>query len=83
MLSLLQRNHGAGRQGGLSIVFFLNAFRAPDEQETADTGQGPFGFSDLLGLVIIPKVLWISSSIPTIGILFSIIDTGNNGYKQF
>lgn len=67
---------------GLSVVYFLNAFRPPAEEQYPDGVQEPMGFGDLLSSLIIPKVLWISSSVATIGIVFFIADPANQGYKQ-
>jgi hypothetical protein len=63
--------------GGLGVTFFLNAYRPLDIQ-TAEGEQ--MGFNELLGLSIIPKVLWISTAIATIGILFYTLQIGDNGY---
>ena len=64
---------------GLATTFFLLAYRPTDipRQEGEQ-----FGFSQLLGLMIVPKVLWISSSISAVGIAFFIFDFGNDGYKN-
>ncbi|WP_331967573.1 hypothetical protein [Ohtaekwangia sp.] len=63
---------------GLGVVFFLFAFRPVDLSEQMSK---QFGFSELLGLMIIPKVLWISSGISALGIAFSLFHLGNDGYK--
>lgn len=52
---------------GLGVIFFLSAYR-PLEIEPVEGEQ--MGFNELLGLSVVPKVLWISTSITTIGILF-------------
>jgi len=64
---------------GLGVTFFLLAYRPTDipRQEGEQ-----FGFSELLGLMIVPKVLWISSAISSLGIAFYLFDFGNDGYKQ-
>ena len=64
---------------GLAVTFFLRAYRPTDilRQE----GE-PFGFSELLGLMIAPKVLWISSAISAVGIAFSFSIPDNDGYRQ-
>lgn len=51
---------------GIAVVFFIEAYR-PLELE--DTGEES-GFSDLLGLTIVPKILGIASSVATVGIMF-------------
>jgi hypothetical protein len=56
----------------LSVVYFLNAFRPPQDGGP-DAAQEPMGFRDLLASSIIPKVLWISCSTSIIGILFTIL----------
>jgi hypothetical protein len=53
--------------GTLSIVFFLNAQVPP----VMEKSEKPFGFKDMLAFVILPKIMWISSSVCIIGILFS------------
>jgi hypothetical protein len=64
---------------GLGVTFFLMAYRPTDipRQEGEQ-----FGFSDLLGLMIVPKVLWISSAVSALGIAFYLFDFGNDGYKK-
>jgi hypothetical protein len=64
---------------GLAVIFFLLAYR-PIEIPKHEGEQ--FGFSELLGLIIVPKVLWISSAISAVGIAFYLFDFGNDGYKQ-
>ena len=64
---------------GLGVTFFLLAYRPTDIPRQA--GE-QFGFSELLGLMIVPKVLWISSAISALGIAFNLFDFGNDGYKQ-
>lgn len=51
----------------LAITFFLKAHRPPAMK--IKEGE-PQGFTSLLSLVILPKVLWIGASVATIGILF-------------
>jgi len=64
---------------GLGVTFFLMAYRPTDIPRQ----QGEqFGFSDLLGLMIVPKVLWISSAVSALGIAFYLFDFGNDGYKK-
>ena len=64
---------------GLGITFFLSAYKplnikAKEGEET--------GFNELLGLSIMPKILWISTSVATIGILFYTLQLGNDGYLR-
>lgn len=64
---------------GLSLVFFLLAYRPNDVRK----GEGElFGLPELLGLMIVPKVVWISSSVSALGIAFCLFDFGNDGYKK-
>lgn len=53
---------------GIATIFFVQAFR-PLEVESGSLNE-TYGFPELLSINIIPKVLGISSSIGTIGILF-------------
>jgi len=64
---------------GIGVTFFLLAYR-PTDMPRQEGEQ--FGFSELLGLTIVPKVLWISSAISAFGIAFYIFDFGNDGYKK-
>jgi energy-converting hydrogenase Eha subunit C len=64
---------------GLGVTFFLLAYR-PNDIPRQEGEQ--LGFSDLLGLMIVPKVLWISSAISALGIAFYLFDFGNDGYKK-
>ena len=64
---------------GLGVTFFLLAYR-PNDIPRQEGEQ--LGFSDLLGLMIVPKVLWISSAISVLGIAFYLFDFGNDGYKK-
>ena len=61
----------------LAIVFFLNAQLLPPMERT---DEAPLGFNELLTFVILPKVLWISASVSTIGILFQFL--GLDGFEQ-
>jgi len=62
---------------GLGVTFFLFAYRPPDIpiQENEK-----FGFPELLGLMIVPKVLWISCAVSAVGIAFFLVKS--EGYKQ-
>ena len=64
---------------GLAITFFLFAYRTIEIRRYENE---QFGFSEFLGYRIIPKILWISSSISALGISFYLFDFGNEGYKQ-
>lgn len=64
---------------GLGVTFFFMAYR-PSDIPRQEGEQ--FGFSDLLGLMIVPKVLWISSAVSALGIAFYLFDFGNDGYKK-
>lgn len=64
---------------GLAATFFLRAYRPTDILRQEDE---PFGFSELLGLMIAPKVLWISSAVSAVGIAFSFSTPDNDGYRQ-
>lgn len=63
---------------GFSILFFLNAFQPinipPNEHDEL------MGFTQLFIYVIIPKILGISASIVTVGILFYILDLNEDSY---
>jgi hypothetical protein len=62
---------------GLGVTFFL---LAPTDIPRQEGEQ--FGFSELLGLMIVPKVLWISSAISALGVAFYLFDFSNDGYKR-
>ena len=64
---------------GLGATFFLSAYRPLDFRPTEGEQMG---FNELLGLSIIPKVLWISTAIATIGILFYTLQLDNDGYLR-
>jgi hypothetical protein len=62
---------------GLAVTFFFSAFRQaeiiPEENER-------FTFNDLLAYEIVPKVLWISCAVSTMGVLLFFF--GNQGAKR-
>ena len=62
---------------GLAVTFFLSAYRPieiiPEENEV-------LGFKELLGHGIVPKVLWISCAVSTMGIFLSNIN--NQGSQK-
>lgn len=62
---------------GLGCVFFLMAYRPIDLPQPE--GES-FGFSELLGLMIVPKVLWIGSSVSVVGICFYLLELNKEGY---
>jgi hypothetical protein len=62
---------------GLAIVFFLSAYRPSNIVRSEDE---KLGFMDLLCLTIAPKVLWLSSAVLAIGILFYVNQM--KGYEQ-
>lgn len=67
---------------GLAIVFVITAYKPRElfsSQEEADK-YGDFKFSDFLGLIIVPRVLWLASGISVFGIFAYIVDFGNDGY---
>lgn len=55
----------------LSCIAFLNAYR-PSQVPPAEE-ESPYGFKELLAYHILPKVLWIGTSVLLIGILFYIL----------
>lgn len=63
---------------GLALVFFLFAQVPNQKEEPSSTKSNEkdksSGFQTLLGLVIVPKVLWIGTAVATIGILFFLQD---------
>jgi hypothetical protein len=63
---------------GLAVIFFLMAYRPIDLPEEPDA---QYGMPELLGLMIIPKVLWISSAISALGLALYVINLGNEGYR--
>lgn len=63
---------------GLGVTFFLSANR-PLNIEPKE-GEEIGGFNGLLGLTIIPKILWIGTAVATIGILLYTLQLGNDGY---
>jgi hypothetical protein len=68
----------------LAIILFANAFvpfEIYDSEEDARAHE-PLGMMDLLGLTIIPKVLWIGSAVSMFGIFAYLADFGNKGYLK-
>jgi hypothetical protein len=64
---------------GLGVTFFLSAYR-PTELPRSENEK--FGFQELLAGTIVPKMLWISSAISTVGIAFYLFNFGNDGYRR-
>lgn len=64
---------------GLTVTFFLNAF-VPIDIKREEGEQ--MGFNELLGLIILPKILGISSAVATSGILFYTLHLDNDGYQR-
>lgn len=66
---------------GLGLTFFLNAF-IPKKIESKEGEQ--LGFNELLGLSILPKVLWHGMGLATIGILLHVhkLQLGFDGYVK-
>ncbi len=63
--------------GGLGITFYLSTYRPLNIEQTEGEQMG---FSELLGLSIVPKILWISLSVAITGILFYSLRLGNDAY---
>jgi hypothetical protein len=59
---------------GLAVTFFLYAFRPVDVPLDENI---QLGMSELLSLMILPKVMWISSAVSTLGIVFYLAGTDN------
>ena len=57
---------------GLAGVFFLSAFRPP-AAKTEETEEKKLGFTDLLFITILPKIVGISCAVGTIGVLFALL----------
>ncbi len=66
--------------GGLAVVFFLMAYRPPKYSQPVT--EKKMDFMQLLVLTIIPKVLWISCAVGSIGLLLRHLQTANDGYRQ-
>ncbi|MGE0587713.1 MAG: hypothetical protein AB7O48_04010 [Cyclobacteriaceae bacterium] len=54
---------------GIAIIYFLNAYKPPELMD-----DEPQGFGALLALSILPKVMWISSSVSLVGITFHFLE---------
>lgn len=67
----------------LAVVFFLRAYvPAPLPGDISEDTDGEAGFSQLLALSIVPKVLWISCAISAVAITFHIIEMPRENYRQ-
>ncbi|MEJ1240477.1 hypothetical protein WBG78_20205 [Chryseolinea sp. T2] len=64
---------------GLALAFFLSAYK-PGEIKT-DDGRSA-GMKEMLAFVIVPKVLWISSSVSLVGIALLVLGSDSRGYQQ-
>ena len=64
---------------GLALTFFLSAYK-PSEITTDDGKQT--GMKQMLAFVIVPKVLWISSSVSLVGIALLVLGSDSKGYQQ-
>jgi hypothetical protein len=58
---------------GLATVFFLQAYNPIP----LPFRQDQMGFKELLCFTILPKLMWIATSVCTVGILFFLIDISN------
>lgn len=67
---------------GLAIAFFISAYKPhiiyKSEQEAKE--HEPLGTLDLISLMIIPKVLWLSAGISTLAMFIFMLKLGNEGY---
>ena len=54
----------------LAVVYFLNGYKPPSSEQTGEKKD----FTALLSQTILPKVLWISCAVGTIGILFHLLN---------
>lgn len=62
---------------GLAATFFLAAYKPMDIQKDETK---PAGFPELLANMIVPKVMWIGSSVSVMGIAFYLLHM--KGYEQ-
>ena len=64
---------------GLGLVYFLSAFKV----QPISTEEGQLqGFKELFTLTILPKILWIGTSVICVGILFYLAGANIQGYRQ-
>ncbi|WP_276374974.1 hypothetical protein [Chryseolinea sp. H1M3-3] len=64
--------------GGLALTFFMYTYRPVMIQWSENENPG---LTELLAFVILPKAMWISTSLLAFGILLYLLYTGNHGYK--
>lgn len=64
---------------GLALIFFLYAYK-PLPASTGEDEKA--SIRELLGRSIVPKVLWISCAVSAMGILFFLIRTGSEEYRN-
>lgn len=63
----------------MGIAYFLYIYRpAAIPRQEGET----IGGSGIIALMIVPKVLWMSSAISAFGIAFYLFDFGNDAYKN-
>jgi hypothetical protein len=55
---------------GLALCYFLSAYLPPSASPDDTQSRG---FVDLLAATILPKVLWISSAVATMGVFFAVM----------
>jgi hypothetical protein len=69
---------------GTTIIWFVLAFKPVElfnsQQEADEFGQ--WGFSEMLALIIVPRILWISSALTAFGVFAFVADFGNDGYLK-
>ncbi len=60
---------------GLAGIYYLMGFmKPPQTEEAAATEEKKRGFLELLFSTIAPKVAWLSCSVSTIGVLFTLLN---------
>jgi hypothetical protein len=64
---------------GLAVLFFLLAYRPLRIERLEDE---KLGMMDLLCTSIVPKVLWISNAVLTVGVLFYFFEAMSESYHQ-
>ncbi len=67
---------------GIALAWLGLAFKPIEiftSQQDADE-YGKRGFIDLLGHILVPKVLWIGSAVSAFGLFSYVADFGNDGY---
>lgn len=81
VLALMEINNDLLRYAllGLGVTFFFYAYHPTDISGEEERQRG---FIELLGMTIIPKILWISCAIIATGLFLALGDDRNSGYKQ-